>query len=599
MRTWEEIAATVIRRRREQSDIISDMAEVRDRYNGTFVVPLPDVEGEPALPPTAPALIAAAIDSTAQIAASTNPIIITPALTTTDGSRKKAKLRRTALEDAWKQSHMSLLRRRLFRHYAAYGTYSLLVMPDWETDRPRIEVRDPLTTYPEPRAIDDLRPPRNVAYVFGRSLDWILANFPAAERQVGNHQTVGDRLWDVVEWIDEDDIVLGVLGQRQPAHEYGSSSAFKQYPEDAGGFELARWPNRLSMVPAVAPRRITLDRVAGQVSQTVGLFDLMNRLMALDITAAEKAIFPDRYIIGQDGRAPQVVSGSWKDGRTGEANLLLDVQSIGELVSTQGPLVHPVIDRIERAIRISGGVMPFMTGETVGSLRTGRAMSELGSVAVDPRIQEMQEVMQISLTHINEIVLSMYKEYWPNKQYDVWSGSPNDPKITSFTPSTHFETTANEVRYPFIGLDASQLSVVLPQRVGSGMLSTYSAMVFDPFVSDPEAELARIQEEQLDRAIAQSVNQQSATGALPLTDLVRIKELVRQGEDIVDAVQTAQQEAQERQAQEAAPTDPAAQPGLAAPGQGVEAANPFPEPPQGLNRAAQMRQVLGAIRGRA
>lgn len=601
-KSWEEIVNIVEQRRRADHDIINQMASVKDRYTGDYVVALPEVEGEPDLPPSAPALIGAAIDSTAMLAASTEPNIICPAQFSSERSLDRALTRERALRANWRFSQMRILRRRAYRHHAAYGVFSFIVLPDYEHKRARVELRDPLGTYPEVRASDDIRDPRNIAYVFGRSTSWLRKTFPdnpQLARLISEDDFTAGDLWDVIEWIDEDEIVMGVKGLRRRAHV--AHSWLHDHTPAGGGVELSRIPNRAGMVPAVAPRRITLEKVAGQVSQVVGLFDLMNKLMALDIEAAKKAIFPDRYVIGQEGRSPQLVGGEWKDGRTGQVNLLLNAQQVGELVSTQGPLVHPVIDRIERAIRIGGGVAPFFTGETVGSLRTGRAMGELAAVSIDPRIQEMQEQMEEALRILNTSIMAVEKGYWPNRKYTVFSGGVTDRQMTSYKPATDFETLENEVRYPFIGLDASQLSVILPQRVASGMMATKTAMILDPFVDDPDAEKDRIWQEQIDQAMSQSMLQQATAGTLPLIDVARIRELVGQGEPIVEAIQQANREAQERQAEQPEPGAPEAQPGLAEPGQGAEAGGggQFPEVSQDLNRAAQLRQVLGAIRSRA
>lgn len=596
-----DIVATVQARRQAQSTAIREMQNVRDRYHGDYVIPLPDVEGEPDLPPTAPALIAAAIDSTSQLAASTMPSVWCPHLTDSNLSKKRAETRKRALLANWRFSKFNLLARRAYRHYAAYGTYSFIVVPDFNEKRARIEIRDPLSTYPERRTLDDVRPPSDVAYVMGRSSQWLKSRFGDNEtlrRLLDNPMVAEDTLWDTVQWVDDEEIVFGVLGKREPHH--GTSPVTSASPSDSGGVELLRTPNRAGMVPVVAPRRITLDRMAGQVSQSVGLFDLMNRLMALDITAAEKAVYPDRYIIGQENRAPQLVSGNWKDGRSGEMNLVLDAQQIGELVSTQGPLVHPVIDRIERAIRITSDISPFFTGETVGSLRTGRAIGELGSMSVDPRVQEMHETMEESLQVVNHGIMAVEKGYWPSKSYSVFAGTRSGRKLVEYTPEDDFETFENAVEYPSPGMDASQLGVILPQRVQAGSMSRRTSMMLDPLVGDAEAEANQVTADQLDQATLQSVLERASSGGMPPQDVARLKQLVRDGTPLEDAVIEVNEEAQERQSQAAPAGSPETQAGIANPGEGAEqpgAVSPGGQLPQGLTRQAQLAQVLGAIRG--
>jgi hypothetical protein len=107
----------------------------------------------------------------------------------------------------------------------------------------------------------------------------------------------------------------------------------------------------------------------------------------------------------------------------------------------------------------------------------------------------------------------------------------------------------------------------------------------------------------MEAAILAGVAQQANGGQMPINDAARILELVRKGNPIEDAVQTAHDEAQKRQATTApAPGEgqagaPQAQPGLASPGMGAEQppdlSNPnIPPPLQSLsNLHAQVRNL--------
>ena len=95
----------------------------------------------------------------------------------------------------------------------------------------------------------------------------------------------------------------------------------------------------------------------------------MAKFMALELIAQEKAIFPDRYIIGRSGQVPMIVGGEWKDGREGEVNVLLDAENIGELRSAPDQNTRVAIDRLERNARISTGTVPQIGGESYGALR--------------------------------------------------------------------------------------------------------------------------------------------------------------------------------------------------------------------------------------
>lgn len=600
-RSWEEIRGIIEQRRSADTALKQQMIEIRDRYNGDYIVPLPSVDGSPELDPPVPRLIADGIDGMALSSASVRPVITVPAIDpakeTGVRSREYARTRRRAYYATWHRSQLATLLRRAYRQLTGYGEMALVVVPDFKTDHARIELRDALTSYPEQRTAADVRQPENVGFIFGRSGQWVANRFPQAAELVGKlgveHM---DTIWDLVEWIDEDIVSIGLLGPRTPPWRIDTAVREGEY-----SVELKRWPNRAGMAPVACTRRVTLDRVAGQVSNIVGMTDLHARLMALDVLAAEKAIYPDRFVMGQDGRPPQLLSGKWHDGRSGKTNLLTDAVQIGELQSSPGPLTHPVLDRLESAARQSGGVHPFFSGLQPGTnLRTGRAIDSFQAASVNPRIQEMQELMAQALSYINEGIANVEKGYWASKSYTVFSGWPSDMGHVEYTPKTHYESTDNVVSYDYPGTDAAGAAVTTAQLIGAGMLSRYTAMTRHPFVEDPEGENKRIIEEQLDNAVLASVQQGATSGAMPVIDLARIKQLVQEGQPIDEAVMTADEEARERQASEAPPpaegqvTSPEAQAGLAQPGTGAEQPEgQIAPPPQDLQ---DLRQTLVALR---
>src|SRR5690348_9769652 len=214
-KSWNEIVQTMFQRRTSDAVLIAQMINTRDRYNGDIVIPLTDVEGEPQSAPLSPQVIHDGIEHTSMRAASVMPGLFVPALDPRKErgkrSREFAAIRRKALYASWDYNLMQLLLARTFRYLTGYGTFSMVVVPDFEERRARIELRNPLTTYPDPRAYEDYSPPENVGFVYGRSTAWCQEMFPEHKDLFARHPE-GDALWDMVEWIDENDIVLGVLG---------------------------------------------------------------------------------------------------------------------------------------------------------------------------------------------------------------------------------------------------------------------------------------------------------------------------------------------------------------------------------------------------
>ncbi|MCP4307833.1 MAG: hypothetical protein GY788_23755, partial [bacterium] len=304
-RTWAEIESIIQQRVAQNTHMINQMIEVRDRYNGDYVIPILDNEDNPDVPDTAPKLIQEGIDHVAMRAGSIMPNIACPAVTrgnrkdTGPRSREYARVRERILHATWKENRFyELGLRRFYRHLQGYATGAIQVFPNFTTGIPQIVARDPLTTYPEIKSAEDYTPVRDCAFVYGKSAEWIRATFPESRQENGGPvgPVKGDNreLWDMVEWIDEDICVFGILGPRY--NWYSSAEPRSPLATVPSNLELRRYPNRTGRCTVVAPARVTLDRVASQVSQIVGTVDLMAHMQALEVMAAEKAIFPDKYI---------------------------------------------------------------------------------------------------------------------------------------------------------------------------------------------------------------------------------------------------------------------------------------------------------------
>ena len=599
MYTFDEIVGIVRLRQDNQSPLLERMLQVQERYNGDYVIPLPSMDNEPVLPPLTPALIAENVDAVAQRAASVVPFIGCPAIDESKErgvrSREYADIRRRALASTWYQSKYKVKIRRAYRHLAGYATTCLIVTPDFDKGVPRIDVRDPLGVYPEPSSYDDYDPPANCAFVYGKSGGWLRRHYPAARRENGGpvppEEQSNQELWDVVEWVDEDHIVIGIVGPR-----YSHAQA---YPLHSTQIELSRTKNKAGMPCVITPGRITLDRIASSISNVVGIVDLMSKMMALDIMAQEKAIFPDRYIIGRSGQVPMIVGGEWKDGREGEVNILLDAEQIGELRSAPDPSTNMAIDRLERNARISTGTVPQIGGETYGALRTGRGIDALMGAALDPRIQEMQEIMEAHLPHLNESLFATYKGYFGSKKFSMFTGYAGDFGQVNFTPNEHFETFDNVVSHSIPGADIQATTIQLGQLLGMKGISLRTFRTKHPFIEDAEAEGRRVDEEQLEEAVMAAIQQQALSGQLPVVYVSKIEKHRKKGLDIFAAIEKADAEIREEQAAAAPPPGegqviaPEQAAGLAA---GPEGMAPQQAPPSGEFSPEAAQQLVSALR---
>jgi hypothetical protein len=575
MITWDDVVSIVRNRQMNNGELLEKMIEVRRRYNSDWVIPYVSEHDDAVLPPTTPALIAEAIDFLGMRAASVMPYMNSPAIDSTKEvgvrSREYGAIRRKILGATHHQSKTKLHMRRAMRHLAGYATASMIVVPDFETSLPRLELRDPLSSYPEPKAAEDLSPPKNCAFVYSKSVNWLRSNYPQIRDWVASAQATGEEMWDVVEWVDEEVTIIGILGPRDwESRTLGASGAVVQ------SMELHRWPNPTGVCPVYIPGRVTLDKIISQIANLTGQVDLMAQLQALSIAAGEKAIFRDRFIIGDSIKAPQLVGGQWKDGRTGEMNIILDAKNIGELAGTPDPTTQMMIDRLERNVRIGTGLVPQAGGETYGALRTGRGMDSMMGTAVDPRIQEMQEIMEVALEHVNFVMFEQYKAYWPDKKFTMFSGWPGDKGTVDFTPSIHIETSDNVVAYTIPGSDVQGTTIQLGQLLGMKAISLHTLRSRHPYIDDPDAESARVEEETIEEALLQGLANQAAQGAIPVTYLAMIEKYRRKEPDLVQAILKADAEMKAEQAKMAPPPGEGQ---FAAPEQMPGLAGPPPVPP--------------------
>lgn len=591
--SFDEAAEILLLRQNEDSLLKRHMIGIRDRYNGDFVIPLTGVPDEPEIEPPIPALIATAIDDTAMRAASTRPQIFVPSMHPgTAKYDKRADKRRRAFYATWHESKLSLKLRRSTRHLVGYGTNCMGVIPyfdpraNYAKDGPRIETRDPLTAYPDDSSPEEIRPPVNVGFIYPRSPDWIVQMYPESREYIRGHHS---DMWDVFEWIDDDHIYMGILGPRMSGYQIDRFNA--------GPFKLRQWDNRAGVVTYVCPGRVTLDRIAGQVSKMVGVVDMYAKLMALEAVAAERGVFADRYILARNNEEIVLLSGdTWEDGRTGKVNMVQGAQQVGELGNQLNPQTFNVADRMERSVRMSTGQPGVFGGEMTGAIRSGATVSQIGAYAIDPRVQEVQEIIEYQLTVLNEATHAVYKGYWGAKQFSMYSGWPSDRGFVEFTPDDVMEDCSNVVAYGMTGMDVSQLSVALGQAMQMKLIDRRTAQRKHPLVDNPEdAEHAIIQEALQDAALA-SFLARAQQGTLAEIDILTISEEYEKSGDFVKATMAAQKLAQERQATAAAAgpdqaVPPGTQPGLSPAGTAGVEQQP-PGPPGGAGGIEQLIQSL-------
>jgi hypothetical protein len=320
-------------------------------------------------------------------------------------------------------------------------------------------------------------------------------------------------------------------------------------------------------------------------------------MVALEVLAAERHVFPDMVMMSEPNGIARLVSGNWKDGRTGDVNIVADARGV-EYLQTQIPAFVPAtIQGLEDSVRQSGGASDLYSGEN-GGMRTGRGLSQLGAFSIDPGVQEMQRVAEKAFSVILSACIEVEKGYYSGKKHVCFTGLQGDDSLVEYKPSD-LDSNANSVKYALPGADISQMSVAVAQMKGAEIISGHTAMVLHPMVPDADQEVKSINIEKVESAVLAGFGQQVSQGQVPLTDSVKVLELLRGGKTIEDAINGAQQEAQKRQASQAPPpqegqnTAPGQQPGLAMPGMGAEQGPPsIPPPSMGLQNLHGLTQAL-------
>lgn len=604
MRDFDTIRQMTIDLQNSRSPVLRKMEEIRDSYEADVVIPMPDVGDEPDMPNLTPSLITDVVDGLSMKAASVRPTVYSPSLDPykETGVRSKAYAtdRRRILSATYHQNGWALLRRRYIRHLNAYDTASIFIEPDFASGMPKIRVRDPLQTYPEERALETMEAPEYVSFITRYSGDYLRARFPMVRSEVGGPISPVDttELWDVFEWVDTQQIRFGLLG---PVQQDGNHIN-RNYAWHGGPWMPLTDPmvNKAEMCLAITPGAVTLHRIGNRLNALLENAKWQSKLLALDILAQEKAIFPDMYVLGTRGSAPRLMDGQWHDGREGEINIVTDAERIGTLSQMPDVRTSQMIDRLERNFRVSSGLSPMFGGETPGAaLRTGRALSQMADYAVDPRIQEIHEIDETWMPKVNEAIFKCYKGWWPDKKYTMFSGWSGDRGQVEFVPQQHIETTDNTVTYAIPGADIVQITQVLGSMLGSETISADTFQRHHPWIEDPHAEQTRITDEKLEKGAINGLLQQVVSGQMPMAVFARIREKMKDGtmdvfsatvavDEEIRAEQAAAQEAamQEQMAMQAQ-MSPQAQMGLAA---GPQAAAPGALPPE-LMAALQQRQA--------
>lgn len=604
----EEIQHLYTERKKERSALLGRWQEVIEMANGDVSVQVAELDEHKRA--TVVNLFPGGLEALATRAASVQPDQVWPPLRDGfQGSEDRARDRRQAGLGWWDMQNIGLQDRLRYRYYFGFGTDPVTILPTSASafdmrDIPHWRTRSPLTAFPAPCDDSLSIEPADIIFACKRSRAWLQSRYPGALAQLSSgpaDQQRRDDMFDVLEYLDCDEIVLACCGQASKA----GSGLWTPPGETRGAAAviLERMDNKAGITLAVAPGRITLDRLQGALDQMIPAHRQAARLNALNELAIVRGIFQNEWLQGHPGdpQSPEIIN--YANGMTGVIGEVAHgaIVAIGPAVGA-AQMADMAIDRLERSQRIGVGLPAEVSGESGSNIRTARRGEQVLGSAIDMPIQEAQEIMAASKEAELRRAVAVMKGWFGGKKTSFYV--PRDgtiPKLTDYTPNETFETDENYVKFSMPGTDANSLVIALGQRVNMGTMSIQTAMETDPVIEDPTVERDRVEMEGILRALLASIEQGVQQGSIGPPEIAAIAKAKygshEQLWDVVIKVHNDMQAQQAAQAQ-APPGSPAGQPGIGPGGQppaGGAAPNPFQGPPS----SPALASILGNLRAPA
>ena len=606
MKTVDDILALYKSRSAYYSNLHSKMRTIQSIYNGSMEVPLPDMERSDM--PSAPNLLAQGVDQMAGRITSVIPSV------TFASAKPGARLADRNAQNAartvtgwWQEDRVPMKMKQRGRHFIAYAMSPVHIRWNPRESLPTWQVRHPLETYPSTDVIPGKVSPVDCIFAYKRSAAWMRANGYADRlfALTGKMDIPNVALIQLIEFVGEGMTHLIAAGYRT-TDPYAPINLYDDIGTSMKGVTLEMFPNMTEDIPVILPMRVTLDTASGQFDNMIGMYYQQAKLMALEVIAVEKGIFPDTYLVSRPGEVGRFLDGP-HDGRTGMVNIIAG-GDVREIQSQPGYLTNPTIDRLERNQRVTAGIPAEFGGESNSNIRTGRRGDAVLSAVIDYPVAEAQEAFAYSLEEENEVAIQLAKAWAGDTTKTIYVGTGNSSRPVTYTPNKTFEVTEHVVSYPATGTDLNNLIIGVGQRVGLGIMSKRTAATLDPYIDNPEQEHDQIIAEGLEQALVSGLQQQAASGAIPPLTLAKIMRLVSNDKmELAEALNKVTEEAmREQQAMEqeaamaATPEQAAAGPTVeamagAAPGQAIQGPNQSQQ--NLLSLLSTLRRPMTAIGG--
>jgi hypothetical protein len=548
--TVEEIIYLYKQRLNFYGPLHQKMKMVQSIYNGTMEIPLPDMEDSSM--PSVPNLLAAGVDQMAgritSVVPSVNFASIKPGVRSSD---RRAMTASRTVTGWWQSDRVPMKMKQRGRHQIAYGMSPVVIRWDNKKKLPMWQIRHPLETYPSTDLLPGQLSPNDCIFAYRRSVGWLRSKGygDRLSALTGDREMPNDASILLIEYVDTLETHLIAAGYKTP--DPYAMTEIDMVGTQMRGVTLERYANMSGeLSPVVIPMRITLDTAGGQFDNMIGMYYQQAKLMALEVIAVEKGIFPDTYLVSRPGEVGRFLDGP-HDGRTGMVNIIAG-GDIREVQSQPGYLTNPTIDRLERNQRVTAGIPAEFGGESSSNIRTGRRGDAVLSAVIDYPVAEAQETFGYALQEENEVAIELAKMWAGDEKRTLYVGTGNAARPVTYVPNETFETSEHVVSYPASGADLNSLIIGIGQRVGLGIMSKHTASTLDPYIDNPEVERDAIITEGLEQALMAGLQQQAASGSIPPLIVAKIMKLVKDDKmELAEAMNKVTEEAlKEQQDQE-------------------------------------------------
>ncbi len=581
----EDIVALFRDRQKTRGPQHEQMRDILNLYNGDIVVPLPEMRRDEKV--SIVNLAKQGINQMGMRAASVMPNVTFPPVPNgrTEDAEKNAMKRRKATMGWWDAVGMQIKMRQRGRWLFAYAHAPVMVCPDFKAGRPTWRPMSPVNTYPSHFSAFDDMVPSDCIVAGVHAVGWCKKQWPQSASVLQGMKD--DDLCEILHYVDSNEyhtvVTPKLLLEEVRAQNY-TGRALKATTLD--------WhPNLTGRPWVVIPRSISLENPISTYSGMMGMYEAAAELDALAKIARRKGVFWEEWLVSTEmNGSPEIVVRA--DPYNGQVGVVR-----GGTLERLSPEVQyssdTGVDRMERNMRVEANLPSDFGGESSTNVRTGARANALIQSAVDPVLQETHELFAQSLEQEDYIAIAIDKAYWSGSSKTIWLGN----EAIKYDPGKIWETDRHTVDYSLAGADINQMTIVPLQMVGAGVMSKRTAMSYHPLIKDVDKELDQVVLDQLEAAALSGIQQLIATpGGMPLTDVIEVMHMIKSGEaDLIEAVAIVQQEAQERQAQQAQ-TMAQGMPGVNMPGQGAEQPLSIPAASPSMDN---LKNILGNARMQA